>query len=56
MKDALEVLRGVVRPAVTMGFAAAVVAGFFLDKLPPDAMLAASTLSLGYWFGGRKPS
>lgn len=42
-----------VRPVVTYVFAGAMVAGFFVGKVPSDVFYTIATTVVGYWFGQR---
>jgi len=47
-------LEKLVRPLVTLGFAGAVIVGFFLGKLGAEALLGPAGLCLGFWFQRRE--
>ena len=54
MTDAiLKLGRGLVRPATTAAFAGAFIAAVFLELVPAEALVAATTLMLGWWFKER---
>lgn len=46
-------LRTAVRPVVTMLFAGAFVAGFFLGKVSQDAFVPVVGMVIGFWFQSR---
>ena len=48
-----EVLQALVRPIITLGFAAAVIAGFFIGKLGAEALLGPAGMALGFYFQRR---
>jgi hypothetical protein len=47
-------LRSLVRPVVTLLLVAALVVGFFLGKVTPDAFIPIVAGAIGYWFSSRQ--
>jgi hypothetical protein len=54
MKDTVELINAVVRPAVTLTFAAAVVYGFIVGTIGGDTFMAIVSMVLGFWFRDRQ--
>jgi len=52
--SALETIHSSVRPVVTYALAAALIAGFFLGKIPPDMFSSIAISVISYWFGSRE--
>lgn len=50
----LSFLRACVRPALTLLFGGAVVAGFFVGLLNADQFLGVAGLVIGYYYGSRQ--
>ena len=54
MSDAiLKLARGLVRPLVTFGSVAAVIAAVFTGRVPAEALLVMATACLTWWFKER---
>lgn len=54
MVDAiLKLGRGLVRPVVTLGSVAAVIAAVFTDRVEAEALLVMATACLAWWFKER---
>ena len=49
-----EMVQALVRPLVTLGFAAATIVGWLYGRLSDDAFLGIAGLVIGFWFQQRQ--
>jgi hypothetical protein len=49
----LDTFHSAVRPTVTYALAAALIAGFFVGKIPADVFYTIAGNAIAYWFGAR---
>lgn len=49
----MNALRSSVRPLVTFALAAALIAGFFTDRIPQEGFLPIAGAAVLYWFAQR---
>jgi hypothetical protein len=54
MKDILELIRGLVRPTVTWGTVAAIIAMLMLSVPIPEWFQVMASVIIGFWFGQRE--
>ena len=54
MERWVDAIQTLVRPFVTLGFAGAMIAGWFAGRLSDDAFLGIAGLVIGFWFQGRQ--
>lgn len=50
----LKTVQGLTRPVVTLLFAVALVAGFFVGRISGDQFLPIAIAVVSYWFGSRQ--
>jgi hypothetical protein len=51
--NTVETINSVVRPAVTLAFAAGVLWGFIVGSISGDTFMAIVSMVLGFWFRDR---
>ena len=57
LKTLIDLLKASVRPVITIGFAGAIIIGFFKELVSPEAFIGLAVLVVKYWFDSRgKPN
>jgi len=46
----IEIFRSLVRPVATLAIVAAIIAGFFMGLVAPEAFMGVAILIVKYWF------